>query len=316
MKTFKSNHCLNIGPVGEWTKDLASLTCLDSFNNLVSCWFKKKKREFLCVFAHSANWLIRTTLPGHADHHESEMKSWAKHSVTFITANICNLVTNRLQAVQMSIGLHCEAQSRKCSFHVVLSFVAGLSSLRTNGRRDRHYTSGAVARCWRLLWNTSELFNTWVCWMKNEMLEWSCHHGGPAWTIISYRTFYAGVPFVQSRLAAQPCPPSSTVSAASPRQRSPIPLPRPGSGGVLVYDGAAGCWGLPWGTVMSEPNSPGESRCGAPRFFVGCEDDESEVLEDSIRTDMELYEDGEDTDSVGDSPVTVDCHWLVSSRKL
>lgn len=50
---------------------------------------------------------------------------------------------------------------------------------------------------------------------------------------------------------------------------------------------------------MSEPNSPGESRRGAPRFFVGCEDDESEVLEDSMRTDMELYEDDEDTDSVG-----------------
>ncbi|XP_047219094.1 inositol hexakisphosphate and diphosphoinositol-pentakisphosphate kinase 2 isoform X12 [Girardinichthys multiradiatus] len=49
---------------------------------------------------------------------------------------------------------------------------------------------------------------------------------------------------------------------------------------------------------MSEPNSPGESQRGAPRFFVGCEDDESEVLEDSIRTDMELYEDNEDTDSV------------------
>eukprot|EP00064_Thunnus_orientalis_P016039 superscaffoldBa00003093_g16102 len=49
---------------------------------------------------------------------------------------------------------------------------------------------------------------------------------------------------------------------------------------------------------MSEPNSPGESRRGAPRFFVGCEDDESEVLEDSMRTDMELYEDDEDTDSI------------------
>ncbi|MEQ2281261.1 hypothetical protein AMECASPLE_028490 [Ameca splendens] len=49
---------------------------------------------------------------------------------------------------------------------------------------------------------------------------------------------------------------------------------------------------------MSEPNSPGESQRGAPRFFVGCEDDESEVLEGSIRTDMELYEDNEDTDSV------------------
>lgn len=53
---------------------------------------------------------------------------------------------------------------------------------------------------------------------------------------------------------------------------------------------------------MSEPNSPGESRRGAPRFFVGCEDDESEVLEDSMRTDMELYEDDEDTDSVRDKP--------------
>ncbi|XP_078139976.1 inositol hexakisphosphate and diphosphoinositol-pentakisphosphate kinase 1 [Centroberyx gerrardi] len=48
---------------------------------------------------------------------------------------------------------------------------------------------------------------------------------------------------------------------------------------------------------MSEPNSPGESQRGAPRFFVGCEDDESEGLEDSMRTDMELYEDDEDTDS-------------------
>ncbi|XP_037103516.1 inositol hexakisphosphate and diphosphoinositol-pentakisphosphate kinase 2 isoform X11 [Syngnathus acus] len=57
---------------------------------------------------------------------------------------------------------------------------------------------------------------------------------------------------------------------------------------------------------MSEPNSPGESRCGAPRFFVGCEDDESEVVEDSIRTDMELYEDDEDTDSVRTSTQTLD----------
>uniref|UniRef100_A0A4W5RM03 Inositol hexakisphosphate and diphosphoinositol-pentakisphosphate kinase n=1 Tax=Hucho hucho TaxID=62062 RepID=A0A4W5RM03_9TELE len=49
---------------------------------------------------------------------------------------------------------------------------------------------------------------------------------------------------------------------------------------------------------MSEPDSPGESQRGAPRFFVGCEDDESEGLEDydscSMRTDMELYEDDED----------------------
>lgn len=51
---------------------------------------------------------------------------------------------------------------------------------------------------------------------------------------------------------------------------------------------------------MSESNSPGESQRGAPRFFVGCEDDESEVLEGSLKTDMELFEDDEDTDSVRD----------------
>ncbi|XP_033961651.1 inositol hexakisphosphate and diphosphoinositol-pentakisphosphate kinase 2 isoform X6 [Pseudochaenichthys georgianus] len=55
---------------------------------------------------------------------------------------------------------------------------------------------------------------------------------------------------------------------------------------------------------MSENTSPGESRRGAPRFFVGYEEDESEVLDDSevldesMRTDMELYEDDEDSDSV------------------
>ncbi|XP_062846045.1 inositol hexakisphosphate and diphosphoinositol-pentakisphosphate kinase 2 isoform X2 [Trichomycterus rosablanca] len=43
---------------------------------------------------------------------------------------------------------------------------------------------------------------------------------------------------------------------------------------------------------MSEPSSPGESQRGAPRFFVGCEEDESEGLDSygSMRTDMELYE--------------------------
>ncbi|XP_029576736.1 inositol hexakisphosphate and diphosphoinositol-pentakisphosphate kinase 2 isoform X5 [Salmo trutta] len=48
---------------------------------------------------------------------------------------------------------------------------------------------------------------------------------------------------------------------------------------------------------MSEPASPGESQRCAPRFFVGCEDDESEGLEDydgcSMRTDMELHEDAD-----------------------
>lgn len=50
-----------------------SLTCLDSFVNPFC--FNVGKKEFLGVFAHSANWLIRTKPPGHADHHESEMKS-------------------------------------------------------------------------------------------------------------------------------------------------------------------------------------------------------------------------------------------------
>lgn len=66
---------------------------------------------------------------------------------------------------------------------------------------------------------------------------------------------------------------------------------------------------------MSEPNSPGESRRGAPRFFVGCEDDESEALDDSMRTDMELYEDDEDTDSVRASHQTgVTADFIVAAR--
>lgn len=50
---------------------------------------------------------------------------------------------------------------------------------------------------------------------------------------------------------------------------------------------------------MSEPSSPGESQHGAPRFFVGCAEDESEGLDDypSMRTDMELYEDDLEDDS-------------------
>uniref|UniRef100_A0A3P8ZEJ2 Inositol hexakisphosphate and diphosphoinositol-pentakisphosphate kinase n=1 Tax=Esox lucius TaxID=8010 RepID=A0A3P8ZEJ2_ESOLU len=61
--------------------------------------------------------------------------------------------------------------------------------------------------------------------------------------------------------------------------------------------------------VMSEPVSPGESQRGAPRFFVGCGDDESEGPEDmddcSMRTDMELYEDDEDTDSPPERQIVV-----------
>ncbi|XP_019910051.1 inositol hexakisphosphate and diphosphoinositol-pentakisphosphate kinase 2 isoform X3 [Esox lucius] len=60
---------------------------------------------------------------------------------------------------------------------------------------------------------------------------------------------------------------------------------------------------------MSEPVSPGESQRGAPRFFVGCGDDESEGPEDmddcSMRTDMELYEDDEDTDSPPERQIVV-----------
>ncbi|XP_062234684.1 LOW QUALITY PROTEIN: inositol hexakisphosphate and diphosphoinositol-pentakisphosphate kinase 2 [Platichthys flesus] len=66
---------------------------------------------------------------------------------------------------------------------------------------------------------------------------------------------------------------------------------------------------------MSEPNSPGESRRGAPRFFVGCEDDESEALEDSMRTDMELYEDDEDTDSPPEQQIEVGICCMMKKSK-
>ncbi|XP_077418856.1 inositol hexakisphosphate and diphosphoinositol-pentakisphosphate kinase 2 isoform X6 [Vanacampus margaritifer] len=66
---------------------------------------------------------------------------------------------------------------------------------------------------------------------------------------------------------------------------------------------------------MSKPNSPGESRCGAPRFFVGCEDDESEVLEDSVRTDMDLYEDDEDTDSTPEQQIVVGICCMMKKSK-
>ncbi|XP_052002097.1 inositol hexakisphosphate and diphosphoinositol-pentakisphosphate kinase 2-like isoform X2 [Xyrauchen texanus] len=50
---------------------------------------------------------------------------------------------------------------------------------------------------------------------------------------------------------------------------------------------------------MSEPSIPGESQCGAPRFFVGCAEDESEGLDNyaSMRTEMELYEHDLEDDS-------------------
>ncbi|XP_068580530.1 inositol hexakisphosphate and diphosphoinositol-pentakisphosphate kinase 2 isoform X2 [Cebidichthys violaceus] len=66
---------------------------------------------------------------------------------------------------------------------------------------------------------------------------------------------------------------------------------------------------------MSEPNSPGESRRGAPRFFVGCEDDESEALDDSMRTEMELYEDDEDTDSPPERQIVVGICCMMKKSK-
>ncbi|XP_008335341.1 inositol hexakisphosphate and diphosphoinositol-pentakisphosphate kinase 2 isoform X4 [Cynoglossus semilaevis] len=66
---------------------------------------------------------------------------------------------------------------------------------------------------------------------------------------------------------------------------------------------------------MSEPNSPGESRCGTPKFFLGCEDDESEVLEDSMRTDMDLYEDDEDTDSPPERQIMVGICCMMKKSK-
>uniref|UniRef100_A0A8C2WNP3 Inositol hexakisphosphate and diphosphoinositol-pentakisphosphate kinase n=1 Tax=Cyclopterus lumpus TaxID=8103 RepID=A0A8C2WNP3_CYCLU len=66
---------------------------------------------------------------------------------------------------------------------------------------------------------------------------------------------------------------------------------------------------------MSEPNSPGESRRGAPRFFVGYEDDDSEFLEDGMRTDMELYEDDEDTDSPPERQIVVGICCMMKKSK-
>ncbi|KAG9352313.1 hypothetical protein JZ751_020726 [Albula glossodonta] len=67
---------------------------------------------------------------------------------------------------------------------------------------------------------------------------------------------------------------------------------------------------------MSVPSSPGESQRGAPRFFVGCEDDESESLDDcSMRTDMELYEDDEEADSPPERQIVVGiCSMMKKSK--
>uniref|UniRef100_A0A9J7ZPR1 Inositol hexakisphosphate and diphosphoinositol-pentakisphosphate kinase n=1 Tax=Cyprinus carpio carpio TaxID=630221 RepID=A0A9J7ZPR1_CYPCA len=68
---------------------------------------------------------------------------------------------------------------------------------------------------------------------------------------------------------------------------------------------------------MSEPSSPGESQCGAPRFFVGCAEDESEGLDDcaSMRTDMELYEDDLEDDSPPERQIMVGICCMMKKSK-
>ncbi|XP_016396479.1 inositol hexakisphosphate and diphosphoinositol-pentakisphosphate kinase 2-like isoform X5 [Sinocyclocheilus rhinocerous] len=68
---------------------------------------------------------------------------------------------------------------------------------------------------------------------------------------------------------------------------------------------------------MSEPSSPGESQCGAPRFFVGCAEDESEGLDDyaSMRTDMELYEDDLEDDSPPERQIVVGICCMMKKSK-
>uniref|UniRef100_A0A672M2A3 Inositol hexakisphosphate and diphosphoinositol-pentakisphosphate kinase n=1 Tax=Sinocyclocheilus grahami TaxID=75366 RepID=A0A672M2A3_SINGR len=68
---------------------------------------------------------------------------------------------------------------------------------------------------------------------------------------------------------------------------------------------------------MSEPSSPGESQCGAPRFFVGCAEDESEGLDDcaSMRTDIELYEDDLEDDSPPECQIVVGICCMMKKSK-
>uniref|UniRef100_W5KLQ9 Inositol hexakisphosphate and diphosphoinositol-pentakisphosphate kinase n=1 Tax=Astyanax mexicanus TaxID=7994 RepID=W5KLQ9_ASTMX len=68
---------------------------------------------------------------------------------------------------------------------------------------------------------------------------------------------------------------------------------------------------------MSEPGSPGESQRGAPRFFVGCEEDESEGLDGygSMRTDMELYEDDQEADSPPERQIVVGICCMMKKSK-
>ncbi|XP_058238369.1 inositol hexakisphosphate and diphosphoinositol-pentakisphosphate kinase 2 isoform X2 [Hemibagrus wyckioides] len=68
---------------------------------------------------------------------------------------------------------------------------------------------------------------------------------------------------------------------------------------------------------MSEPSSPGESQRGAPKFFVGCDEDESEGLDGygSMRTDMELYEDDLEADSPPERQIVVGICCMMKKSK-
>ncbi|TSK20033.1 Inositol hexakisphosphate and diphosphoinositol-pentakisphosphate kinase 1 [Bagarius yarrelli] len=68
---------------------------------------------------------------------------------------------------------------------------------------------------------------------------------------------------------------------------------------------------------MSEPSSPGESQRGAPKFFVGCDEDESEGLDgySSMRTDMELYEDDLEADSPPERQIVVGICCMMKKSK-
>lgn len=68
---------------------------------------------------------------------------------------------------------------------------------------------------------------------------------------------------------------------------------------------------------MSESSSPGVSQRGAPRFFVGCAEDESEGLDDyaSMRTDEELYEDDLEDDSPPERQIVVGICCMMKKSK-
>ncbi|XP_060768002.1 inositol hexakisphosphate and diphosphoinositol-pentakisphosphate kinase 2 isoform X3 [Neoarius graeffei] len=68
---------------------------------------------------------------------------------------------------------------------------------------------------------------------------------------------------------------------------------------------------------MSEPSSPGESQRGAPKFFVGCDEDESEGLDGygSMTTDMELYEDDLEADSPPERQIVVGICCMMKKSK-